>query len=91
MSKRLRILAFILGMTLCTSACTKTPTNEGDPLNTTVNFFITYNKVLNSLKLPNIIKIGDSFLTSNQELTELILNLTTNKYAKFPIISSFKQ
>ena len=37
MKKRLRILAFILGMTLCTSACTKTPTNEGDPLNTTVN------------------------------------------------------
>ena len=37
MKKRLRILAFILGMTLCTSACTKTPTNEGDPLNTTIN------------------------------------------------------
>ena len=37
MKKRLRILAFILGMALCTSACTKTPTNEGDPLNTTVN------------------------------------------------------
>lgn len=37
MKKRLRILAFILGMVLCTSACTKTPTNEGDPLNTTVN------------------------------------------------------
>jgi len=37
MKKRIRILAFILGMTLCSSACTKTPTNEGDPLNTTVN------------------------------------------------------
>ena len=37
MKKRLRILAFILGMTLCTSACTQTPTNEGNPLNTTVN------------------------------------------------------
>lgn len=37
MKNRFRILAFILGMSLLTCACTKTPTNEGDPLNTTVN------------------------------------------------------
>lgn len=37
MNNKFRILAFILGMALFTSACTKTPTNEGDPLNTTVN------------------------------------------------------
>lgn len=37
MKNRFRIIALILGATLLTCACAKTPTNEGDPLNTTVN------------------------------------------------------
>lgn len=37
MKNKFRMIALILGMTLFTCACTKTPTNEGDPLNTTVN------------------------------------------------------
>ena len=37
MKKRFRILSFVLGLTLLASGCTKTPTNDGEPLNTTVN------------------------------------------------------
>jgi len=37
MKNRFRMIALILGTALFTCACTKTPTNEGDPLNTTVN------------------------------------------------------
>ncbi len=37
MKNRYRMIALILGAALFTCACTKTPTNEGDPLNTTVN------------------------------------------------------
>lgn len=35
--KRFRILTFVLGLSLLASACTKTPTNDGEPLNTTIN------------------------------------------------------
>ena len=37
MKKRFRILTFVLGLTLLAGGCTKTPTNEGEPLNTTIN------------------------------------------------------
>ena len=37
MKKRMKFLAIVLGVSLLSSACTKTPTNEGEPLNTTVN------------------------------------------------------
>ncbi len=37
MKKSFQILALILGITVLSCGCTKTPTNEGDPLNTTVN------------------------------------------------------
>lgn len=35
--KRFRILTFVLGLTLLVGGCTKTPTNDGEPLNTTIN------------------------------------------------------
>ena len=37
MEKRFRILTFVLGLTLLAGGCTKTPTNDGEPLNTTIN------------------------------------------------------
>ena len=37
MKKSFQILALILGITVLSCGCTKTPTNEGDPANTAVN------------------------------------------------------
>ena len=37
MKRRFQILAFVLGLTLFAGGCTKTPTNEGEPLDTTIN------------------------------------------------------
>lgn len=37
MKKRFQILALILGLTVLFCGCTKTPTNDGEPLNSTVN------------------------------------------------------
>lgn len=37
MKKRFQILALILGITMLSCGCTKTPTNDGEPLNSTIN------------------------------------------------------
>lgn len=66
MKKRFRFLAFVLGLTLLAGGCTKTPTNDGEPLNTTIN---TTNK--NDNKYQGKLDILDPSAYSTVEMLNL--------------------